>query len=443
MMAIKRKRVLIMGAAGRDFHTFNTTFRNDSSCEVVAFTATQIPGIEKKVYPPALSGNLYPNGIPIHAESELDDLIRNEKIDVVVFAYSDVSHEYIMHKASSVIASGADFWLLGTTTSMIPSSKKIISICAVRTGCGKSQTSRKVAQILKSWGKIIVAVRHAMPYGNLEKQKIQRYATLEDLTKHDCTIEEMEEYEPYIDIGIPIYAGVDYEAILREAEKEADIIIWDGGNNDFSFFLPDLDIVVMDPHRPGDELAYFPGEVNLRRADVIVINKVDTADYGNVLKVRNNISYNNPTATIIEAASPIYVEHPQQISGQRVLVVEDGPTLTHGGMKYGAGTLAAQRYGAKEIVDPRPWLVGTLTTTFEKYPDIGHLLPAIGYGRDQMNDLQSTINSADCDLVIIGTPIDLTRIIKINKPTVRVTYELQEIGYPTLESTLKTFINKA
>jgi predicted GTPase len=443
MMAIKRKRVLIMGAAGRDFHTFNTTFRNDSSCEVVAFTATQIPGIEKKVYPPALSGNLYPNGIPIHAESELDDLIRNEKIDVVVFAYSDVSHEYIMHKASSVIASGADFWLLGTTTSMIPSSKKIISICAVRTGCGKSQTSRKVAQILKSWGKIIVAVRHAMPYGNLEKQKIQRYATLEDLTKHDCTIEEMEEYEPYIDIGIPIYAGVDYEAILREAEKEADIIIWDGGNNDFSFFLPDLDIVVMDPHRPGDELAYFPGEVNLRRADVIVINKVDTADYGNVLKVRNNISYNNPTATIIEAASPIYVEHPQQISGQRVLVVEDGPTLTHGGMKYGAGTLAAQRYGAKEIIDPRPWLFGTLTATFEKYPDIGHLLPAIGYGRDQMNDLQSTINSADCDLVIIGTPIDLTRIIKINKPTVRVTYELQEIGYPTLESTLKTFINKA
>ncbi|PIR00894.1 MAG: GTPase [Nitrospinae bacterium CG11_big_fil_rev_8_21_14_0_20_45_15] len=443
MMAIKRKRVLIMGAAGRDFHTFNTTFRNDSSCEVVAFTATQIPGIEKKIYPAALSGNLYPNGIPIHPESELDDLIRNEKVDVVVFAYSDVSHEYIMHKASSVIAAGADFWLLGTAASMIPSSKKIISICAVRTGCGKSQTSRKVAQILKNWDKNIVAVRHAMPYGNLEKQKVQRYATLDDLTKHDCTIEEMEEYEPYIDIGIPIYAGVDYEAILREAEKEADIIIWDGGNNDFSFFLPDLEIVVMDPHRPGDELSYFPGEVNLLRADVLIINKVDTADYGNVLKIRNNISHNNPTATIIEAASPIYVEQPQQISGQRVLVVEDGPTLTHGGMKYGAGTLAAQRYGAKEIVDPRPWLVGTLIETFEKYPDIGHLLPAMGYGKDQMNDLQATINSADCDLVIIGTPIDLTRIIKINKPSVRVTYELQEIGYPTLESTLKDFLNKA
>ena len=431
-----------MGAAGRDFHAFNTHYRNNPSYKVVAFTATQIPGIEKKFYPPALSGDLYPDGVPIRPESELLDIINEEKIDAVVFAYSDVSHEYVMHKASSVIAAGSDFWLLGTASSMIPSTKKIISVCAVRTGCGKSQTSRKIAQILKGRGKNTVAVRHAMPYGNLEKQKVQRYESIEDLKKFNCTIEEMEEYEPYIAMGIPVYAGVDYEAILREAEKEADIIIWDGGNNDFSFYLPDLEIVVVDPHRPGDELAYFPGEVNLRRAHVIIINKVDTADYENVQLVRNNINLINPMATIIEAASPLFVENHQKISNQRVLVIEDGPTLTHGGMKYGAGALAAQRYGAKEIVDPRPWLVGTLKETFEKYPDIGPLLPAMGYGKNQMNDLQATINAADCDLVVVGTPIDLTRVIEINKPSIRVRYELQEIGYPTLESILKPFIEK-
>ncbi len=441
-MTSKETRILIMGAAGRDFHAFNTHYRNNPSYKVVAFTATQIPGIEKKFYPPALSGDLYPDGVPIRPESELLDIINEEKIDAVVFAYSDVSHEYVMHKASSVIAAGSDFWLLGTASSMIPSTKKIISVCAVRTGCGKSQTSRKIAQILKGRGKNTVAVRHAMPYGNLEKQKVQRYESIEDLKKFNCTIEEMEEYEPYIAMGIPVYAGVDYEAILREAEKEADIIIWDGGNNDFSFYLPDLEIVVVDPHRPGDELAYFPGEVNLRRAHVIIINKVDTADYENVQLVRNNINLINPMATIIEAASPLFVENHQKISNQRVLVIEDGPTLTHGGMKYGAGALAAQRYGAKEIVDPRPWLVGTLKETFEKYPDIGPLLPAMGYGKNQMNDLQATINAADCDLVVVGTPIDLTRVIEINKPSIRVRYELQEIGYPTLESILKPFIEK-
>jgi predicted GTPase len=441
-MNANKRRIVIMGAAGRDFHAFNTNFRDNPSYEVVAFTATQIPGIEKKVYPPALSGDLYPAGIPIRPEDELMGIISEEKINAVVFAYSDVSHEYIMHKASSIIAAGSDFWLLGTTSSMVPSTKKIISVCAVRTGCGKSQTSRKIAAILKGWGKNIVAVRHAMPYGNLEKQKVQRYEVIEDLKKHDCTIEEMEEYEPYLTIGIPVYAGVDYEAILREAEQEADIIIWDGGNNDFSFFLPDLEIVVVDPHRPGDELTYFPGEVNLRRAHVVIINKMDTANPDNIKWVKNNIGRANPTATIIEAESPVFSEQGQMISGQRVLVVEDGPTLTHGGMKFGAGTLAAKQYGAKEIIDPRPWLVGTLKETFENYPGIGNLLPAMGYGKQQVNDLEQTINNSDCDCVVIGTPIDLTRVINIKKPSARVTYELQEIGSPTLETILKNFIER-
>jgi len=431
-----------MGAAGRDFHAFNTNFKNDPASEVIAFTATQIPGIDNKVYPPALSGDLYPKGIPIRPEEELLDIIREEKINAVIFAYSDVSHETVMHKASSVIAAGSDFWLLGTQGSMIPSSKKVISVCAVRTGCGKSQTSRKIAGILKDWGKNIVAIRHAMPYGNLEKQKVQRYVSIDDLKKHDCTIEEMEEYEPYITIGIPVYAGVDYEAILREAEKEADIIIWDGGNNDFSFYLPDLEIVVVDPHRPGDELNYFPGEVNLKRAGVVIINKVDSANYEDVQLVRKNIYNINPSATVIEAASPLFVEDHQMISNQRVLVVEDGPTVTHGGMRYGAGTLAAQRYGASEIVDPRPWLKGTLIKTFEQYPEMGPLLPAMGYSENQMNDLQATINAADCDVVVVGTPIELTRVIEINKPSVRVRYELQEIGTPTLEEILKPFVEK-
>lgn len=441
-MSNHRKRIVIMGAAGRDFHAFNTNFKNNPSCEVIAFTATQIPGIENKFYPPALSGDLYPHGVPILPEEELMNIISDKQIDAVVFAYSDVSYEYVMHKASNVVAAGSDFWLLGTQGSMIPSSKKVISVCAVRTGCGKSQTSRKIAKILKDWGKNIVAIRHAMPYGNLEKQKVQRYVSIDDLKKHDCTIEEMEEYEPYIAIGIPVYAGVDYEAILQEAEKEADIIIWDGGNNDFSFYLPDLEIVVVDPHRPGDELNYFPGEVNLKRAGVVIINKVDSADYEDVQLVRKNIYSINPAATVIEAASPLFVEDHQMISNQRVLVVEDGPTVTHGGMRYGAGTLAAQRYGASEIVDPRPWLTGTLKKTFEQYPEIGPLLPAMGYSENQMNDLQATINATDCDLVVVGTPIDLTRVIEINKPSVRVRYELQEIGNPTLEEILKPFVEK-
>ena len=429
-----------MGAAGRDFHAFNTNYRDNPFFEVVAFTATQIPGIEKKAYPPALCSDLYPDGIPIQSENQLMDIIREEKIDAVVFAYSDVSHEYVMHKASSVIAAGADFWLLGTTSSMIPSSKKIISVCAVRTGCGKSQTSKKITQILKNLGEKVVAVRHAMPYGNLEKQKDQRYEVIADLEKHDCTIEEMEEYEPYITIGIPVYAGVDYEAILREAEKEADIIIWDGGNNDFSFYLPDLEIVVVDPHRPGDELTYFPGEVNLKRAHVIVINKMDSADPENIQQVRNNIERINPKATVIEARSPVFCDEGEKITGQRVLVIEDGPTLTHGGMKYGAGTLAAKQYGAKEIIDPRPWLTGTLKETFEKYPEIGNLLPAMGYGKQQIKDLEQTINDSDCDCVVIGTPIDLTRVIDIKKPSARVTYDLEEIGSPNLETVLKSFL---
>ena len=432
-----------MGAAGRDFHVFNTNYKNNPSCKVVAFTATQIPGIEKKFYTPALSGELYPEGIPIRPEDELINIIREEKVDAVVFAYSDVSHEYVMHKASIVVAEGSDFWLLGTDSSMIPSTKKIISVCAVRTGCGKSQTSRKIAQILKNWGEKVVAIRHAMPYGKLEEQRVQRFEFIADLKKQNCTIEEMEEYEPYIDIGVPVYAGVDYEAILRQAEKEADFIIWDGGNNDFSFYLPDLEIVVVDPHRPGDELSYFPGEVNLRRANVVIINKMDTAENENIQRIKNNITRINPSAMVIEAASPLSVENHQRISDQRVLVIEDGPTLTHGGMKYGAGTLAAKHYGAKEIVDPRPWLTGTMKETFLKYPDIGPLLPAMGYGKDQMNDLQTTINKADVDLVLVGTPIDLTRVLKINKPSIRVKYELQEIGKPDLETLLKPFVEKS
>jgi predicted GTPase len=439
-MNSSRKRIVIMGAAGRDFHAFNTQYRNNLSLEVIAFTATQIPGIENKIYPPELSGNLYPNGIPIRPEDKLLDTIREEKIDAVVFAYSDVSHEYVMHIAASVVAAGSDFWLLGTQGSMIPSSKKVISVCAVRTGCGKSQTARKIARILQSHGRKIGVVRHPMPYGNLAEQRVQKFSTLSDLKKHNCTIEEMEEYEPYIAMDCSIFAGVDYEAILREAEKESDIILWDGGNNDFSFYLPDLEIVIVDPHRAGDELSYYPGEVNFKRADVIVINKMDTAEDSAVQRVKENIQSCNPSAIVIEAGSPVFAEDGQKISGQRVLVVEDGPTLTHGGMKYGAGTLAAKQYGAKEIVDPRPWLTGTLLETFKKYPEIGNLLPAMGYGKEQVNDLEKTINATDCDCVIIGTPIDLTRVIDIQKPSVRVTYELEEVGSPNLETVLKSFL---
>jgi predicted GTPase len=438
---MERTKILIMGAAGRDFHNFNVCFRNNSDYEVVAFTAAQIPGIENKIFPPKLAGKQYPEGIPIFPESRLEDLIREKGIHRVVFAYSDLRHEEVMHKASTVLAAGADFWLQGPDSTVVSSSKKVISVCAVRTGCGKSQTARKITQILTDWGKRVVAIRHAMPYGNLEKQAVQRFAALADLKKHDCTIEEMEEYEPYLEMGNVLFAGVDYEAILREAEKEADIILWDGGNNDFPFYKSDLEIVVADPHRPGHELQYYPGEVNVKRAHVVIINKVDSAKEEDVETVRKNISRLNPSATLIEAESPISVEGSEQISNARVLVVEDGPTLTHGGMQYGAGVIAARRFGAKEIVDPRPWITGSLKETFAKYPHIGNLLPAMGYGEEQIRDLETTINAADCDLVVIGTPIDLGRVLNIEKPTVRVRYELKEIGTPDLESVLKTFLS--
>ena len=430
-----------MGAAGRDFHNFNVCFRNDPEYEVVAFTAAQIPGIEDKIYPPNLAGKLYPKGIPIFPEDRLTSLIGEKGIQRVVFAYSDLRHEQVMHKASTVLAAGADFWLQGPLSTMIPSSKKVVSVCAVRTGCGKSQTARKIAGILNGWGKRVVAIRHAMPYGNLEKQAVQRFQTLADLKKHDCTIEEMEEYEPYLEMGNVLFAGVDYGAILREAEKEADIILWDGGNNDFPFYASDLEIVVADPLRPGHELQYYPGEVNVKRAHVVIINKVDSAKKEDVETVRNNISKINPSATIIEAESPISVENGERISNSRVLVVEDGPTLTHGEMQYGAGVIAAKRFGAKEIVDPRPWITGSLKDTFAKYPHIGKLLPAMGYGEEQIRDLETTINAADCDLVVIGTPIDLGRVLNIQKPTVRVRYELAEIGTPNLATVLKTFLS--
>jgi predicted GTPase len=440
-MRNSRKKIIIMGAGGRDFHVFNTRFKNEAEYDVVAFTATQIPGIENKIFPASLSGALYPNGIPILPESQLLKLIKDASVHAVVFAYSDVSHEYVMHQASSIVSAGADFWLLCVSGSMIRSEKKVISVCAVRTGCGKSQTSRKIARILMAHGKKVGVIRHPMPYGNLEKQRVQRFSTLADLQKQDCTIEEMEEYEPYIAMGCPIFAGVDYEVILREAEKEADIIVWDGGNNDFSFYVPDLEIVVVDPHRSGDELSYYPGEVNFKRADVIVINKMDTSEGSSVQRLKNNIQSCNSGAVVIEARSPVFAEQGSMIAGQRVLVVEDGPTLTHGGMKFGAGLLAAKKYGAKEIVDPRPWLTGTLIDTFEKYPEIGHLLPAMGYGKEQINDLEKTINASDCDCVVIGTPIDLARVIDIQKPSVRVTYELEEIGKPNLETVLMPFLN--
>ena len=435
-----KTKIIIMGAAGRDFHNFNVAFRNNSDYEVVAFTATQIPGISDKIYPSSLSGDLYPNGISIHPEEQLIDLITRHGVDRVIFAYSDITHEAVMHKASAILAAGADFWLMGPDSTMLKSSKPVISVCATRTGCGKSQTTRKVMQILKDAGKQVVAIRHAMPYGNLAKQKAQRFAELEDFKKHECTIEEMEEYEPYVAMGGIIYAGVDYEAILREAEQEAEIILWDGGNNDLPFYTSDLEIVVTDPHRTGHETRYHPGETNLRRAHVIIINKMDTAEVAEVEKLQRTIAKTNPKATVIKAASPITVEENQEIQGKRVLVIEDGPTLTHGEMPYGAGTLAAQQFSASEIIDPRSWAVGSIRDTFEKYPDIGPLLPAMGYGPEQIHELETTINTVECDLVIIGTPIDLNRVINIQKPSVRVTYELQEIGTPDLKTILKPFL---
>ena len=437
---MNRTRVLIMGAAERDFHNFNVIYRNDPHSEVVAFTATQIPNIEGRRYPPELSGELYPNGIPILDEADLSRLILGMKVDDVVFSYSDVSHEYVMHKASEVLKCGENFKLLGGKKTMIRSNKPVIAIGAVRTGSGKSQTSRRVAEVLTDVGRRVAIIRHPMPYGNLAKQKVQRFSTIEDLKKHDCTIEEMEEYEPHIVRGSVVFAGIDYGAILDKAEKGADIILWDGGNNDMPFYKPDLFLVVVDPHRPGHELLFYPGESNLLMADVLVINKVDTADPENVATVKINIASVNPSATVIEAASPVKVEEPDAIKGKRCLVVEDGPTLTHGGMKFGAGVVAAEKFGASEIVDPRPWITGTIAETFETYPDIGKLLPAMGYGEQQIKDLESTINAADCDAVLIGTPIDLRKVLHIEKPSVRVTYDLKEIGKPTVAEVLTPFM---
>ena len=433
------KKVIIMGAAGRDFHNFNTYFRDNKPYRVVAFTATQIPDIEGRKYPAALAGKLYPKGIPIHAEGELNDLIAAHKVDDVHFAYSDVSHEYVMQKASQVMAAGANFVLLGPDDTMIKSRKPVVSVCAVRTGSGKSQTSRKVATILKGKGRRVAVIRHPMPYGDLVKQKVQRFATYADLDKHECTIEEREEYEPHIDRGIIVYAGVDYGAILRQAEKEADVILWDGGNNDFSFYKSDLEIVVADPHRAGHELRYHPGETNFRRAKVIVINKMDTARAEDIDLVLANAKRVNPKATIIRANSPTIVKDGGRITGKRVLVIEDGPTLTHGGMKYGAGIVAATKYSAAEIIDPRPFAVGSIKKTFEKYNHLANVLPAMGYGERQTSELAKTIEAVACDLVVSATPIDITRVIKVSKPILRVGYELEEIGTPTLKDVLKGF----
>jgi len=434
------QNVLIMGAAGRDFHNFNMFFRGNDAYRVVAFTATQIPDIADRRYPAALAGEMYPEGIPIYDEKDLVDIIKKENIELVVFSYSDIAHEDVMHKASMVIAAGAHFMLMGHDQTVVKSEKPLVSICAVRTGCGKSQTTRRVCQILKDAGKKVVAIRHPMPYGDLVAQKVQRFAELSDLDKHQCTIEEREEYEPHIKSGVVVYAGVDYEAILREAEKEADVVVWDGGNNDPPFYQSDLEIVVVDPHRAGHEISYHPGEVNFRRADVIVINKIATADPEEVNELRWSISEFNPDAMVIDAASPLAVEDGDAIRGKNVLVVEDGPTLTHGEMPYGAGVMAAQKFGAADLVDPRPWATDTIRDTYDKYPEIGILLPAMGYGEKQVKDLEATINAAECDLVIIATPIDLGGLININKPSVRVKYELQEIGRPTLEEPLKKFM---
>ena len=431
------RNALIMGAAGRDFHNFNMFFRQRKDIRVRAFTATQIPDIEGRKYPPELAGEFYPQGIPIHAESELLQLIKKLDIQDVYFSYSDVSHVYVMGKAADVMKAGANFILLGPNETMAKSSKPVVSVCAVRTGSGKSQTTRKVSLILKEMGMRVAVIRHPMPYGDLVKQKVQKFTSIADLKTHRCTIEEMEVYEPHLKNGMIVFAGVDYEAILREAEKIADVILWDGGNNDFPFYKSDLEIVVADPHRAGHEREYYPGEVNFKRAAVIVINKIDTADLEAILAVRKNIRELNPRALVVDGASPIFVKDGDKIRGKRVLVIEDGPTLTHGEMKYGAGVMAAEKYGAAELIDPRPFAVGSIAATYRKYPDIGTLLPAMGYGSKQIKDLEATIRKADADLVIVATPIDLARLVKFNKPTLRVTYELQEIGSPTLAEILR------
>ena len=432
----ERIKTVIMGAAGRDFHNFNSFFRENPRYEVLAFTATQIPNIEGRQYPASLAGEHYPDGVPILAEHELTDLIKSRNVELVVFSYSDVSHEYIMHCASRIVVAGANFMLLGGEATMLSSSKPVVRVCAVRTGCGESRTNRRVADSLRKMGKRVGVVRHHMPYGERARPAVRSFGCDEDLDKEKCTIEEREEYEPHIENGTVVFAGVDYQQILNAAEKEADCILWDGGNNDLPFYKPDVHITVADPHRPGHELMYYPGEANLRMADVVIINKVDTADYEDVVMVAENVRETNPTARIIEASSPITIVDPGIVNGKRALVVEDGPTLTHGEMGYGAGVIAAQRYGASELVDPRPFLAGTLKETFEKYPDIGPLIPAMGYGADQVADLAETINNTDCDLVIIATPVDLSKIIDIRHPHVRISYDLQEIGRPNLEDFL-------
>lgn len=432
-----KRKVIIMGAAGRDFHNFNTFFRTNDNYEVIAFTATQIPDIHGRKYPSVLAGPNYPEGIPIFDESELVELIKKYKIDEVVFAYSDVSHEYVMSKASTVMAAGADFRLMGPASTMLESNVPIVSVCAVRTGVGKSQTTRRVAQILKDMGKRVVIVRHPMPYGDLTQQICQRFATYEDLDINNCTIEEREEYEPHIAKGFVVYAGIDYLEILTRAEEEADVILWDGGNNDIPFFKPDLHITLVDPHRPGNELSYHPGETNLRMADVVVINKIETSQPENVEKVRKSVHYANPQAIIVEAASPIFVEDHQLIRDKRVLVIEDGPTLTHGNMAYGAGAIAAKKYGAAELIDPRPYAVGDILEVFKNYNQITNILPAMGYGKKQIQELQQTIENTNADVVIIGTPIDLRRVLSISSPSLRIRYELQEIGEPNLEQLIK------
>jgi len=441
-MSTKRKRIVILGAGGRDFHNFNVAYRGDPRVEVIAFTATQIPGIDARTYPSVIAGPLYPQGIPIVPEETLPEIVRRQGVDEVVLAYSDLSSDAVMAKAAWVHSLGPDFSLLGPAATEIASEKPVIAVLAVRTGCGKSQTSRRVTAILREQGKRAVAVRHPMPYGDLARQGVQRFATIEDLARHECTIEEMEEYEPHIVNGTICYAGVDFEAILREAEKEADVVVWDGGNNDLSFYRPDLTITVLDPHRAGDELRYYPGRTCFLTADVLVINKIDSANPRAVDRVRRSIREHNPRATVIDAASPVRVDDPEAIRGKRVLVVEDGPTLTHGNMRYGAGVVAARKWGAAEMIDPRPYLVGALKETFASYTGIGALLPAVGYGAQQRRDLAATIARVPCDTVIVATPIDLRRVIDIAQPAVRVHYDLQEIGRPTLADALAEFLSR-
>jgi predicted GTPase len=437
------KRVIILGAAGRDFHNFNLSFRDNQDYRVIAFTATQIPGIADRVYPAALAGPLYPEGIPILPEDDMEKLIHERQVDVVVFSYSDISHQNLMHLASRAVAAGADFWLLGSEHTQLRANVPVVSVCAVRTGCGKSPTSRRVARLLRQLGWHHVVIRHPMPYGNLAAQRVQRFAKLEDLHRHECTIEEREEYEPHIQQGTVVFAGDDYAEILRQAEREADLILWDGGNNDTPFIRSDLEIVVADPHRPGHELAYYPGEVNLRRAHVVIINKVDTAAPAAIEVVRNNVQRHNPKAVIIEATSRPSVPKPEEIRGKRVLVVEDGPTVTHGEMPYGAGVVAAREHGAREIVDPRPYAVGSIRETFEHYPHLKNLLPAMGYGEAQQEELQQTINRTPCDLVLVATPVDLARLLDLEKPSLRVTYEIEERTKPGLDAILEQFTLRA